>query len=442
MTEAKTHTEDSAVRISEKTPETAIFLGSGCSVRLGVPPLAGFMDAVFDQLGKAGNGTDDGTHLCNLQDFIREIKGSAAYVRTDFLNIEELYGLAEMFSDLSSDKNNPGQKALGALKKAIYKITIKAGVELLDENRDFLKIAKQLDLVKRDSQTGTPVHADFGTRHTNLLAYLCLASFKDGTDENGTYPLVAQFNWDLAYDRALFIFLKAQQSNANTFADKMKKMIPWYDFGPFPKDKKNEFSFTEQPLVLRPHGAVNWLAINKCEDTDPLEEFKELSFIKLQVGDPNSKNGERLLHVPVNSIIDSTLAGEGNNMFDPYWAQYMRIVPPTWQKDVKQFQGQWNLLKRYLETVRRIVFIGYSLPKSDLYFRHFMATALANNNFAPKVYVWNPKIHEDSPERESYTDLFAPLAREDRLFGIPGRFGEPAMFDLNRAFYLAKPISP
>lgn len=118
----------------------------------------------------------------------------------------------------------------------------------------------------------------------------------------------------------------------------------------------------------------------------------------------------------------------------------MRIAPPTWKKDPQQFLGQWKAMRKFLANVRRIIFIGYSMPKSDLYFRHFLALALSENNYAPKVYVWNPGISKLGPVRESYTDLFAPLAREGRLYGIDGYFGDPALYDLNRVFHIAKRI--
>lgn len=99
-------------------------------------------------------------------------------------------------------------------------------------------------------------------------------------------------------------------------------------------------------------------------------------------------------------------------------------------------------MRKYLASARRIIFIGYSMPKSDLYFRHFLALALAlaENSYAPKVYVWNPGISKLGPVRESYLDIFAPLAREGRLYGIDGYFGDPALYDLNRVFHLARKI--
>ena len=96
-----------------------------------------------------------------------------------------------------------------------------------------------------------------------------------------------------------------------------------------------------------------------------------------------------------------------------------------------------------LQKARQIVFVGYSLPRSDLYFRHFLALALRENNYLPRVYVWNPSIlNRASDEYLSYVDLFEPLAREGRLFGITGGFGDPALFDLTRAMREASPLKP
>lgn len=118
----------------------------------------------------------------------------------------------------------------------------------------------------------------------------------------------------------------------------------------------------------------------------------------------------------------------------------MAIMPPTWKKDINSFLGQWQLLRFYLKTVRRIVFIGYSLPRSDLYMRHFLGLALADADYVPKVYVWNPSMKRGEDTWKNYCETFEPLKREGRLYAIDKPFGDPALFDLERAMHLAKRV--
>jgi len=416
--------------VSGKGPSTLVVIGSGCSQGLGVPTMMNFMDEVFNILSETeDNGSR--TDLENIRAFIGLIKGSAASVQTSFLNIEELYGLADMMHDLGEDKElfrdskltekKLGRHCMAAFNRAIYKIAVSAGIEFV-QGKEFSEIASRLDYVKRDSQTENPVHSQ-RTRQTTLLSYLSLASYVDG---NGFYPLVLQFNWDQAYDRALYCYTRDKTKCVDEWPDTirdakklMKKHLPWYDYDMAEADK---FDFKGSPLVLRPHGGISWVK--------PVKNGKLSTF---QV----SKKGDKW----ESEVLPDIIVPQPNLKIPKKYIEQIRIVPPTWKKDVSVFKRQWTILRKHLKDIRRIVFIGYSLPKSDLYFRHFMALALSRNDFAPKVYVCNPGI-EAEEVRENYLDLFHPLAREGRLYGLAGYFGDPALFDLNRVFHLAKPIKP
>ena len=91
-----------------KGPYTAIVVGSGCSVNLGVPTMAGFLDTLIDRLAMSGFYGEASQDLRKIQSFIARIKGAAAYVKADLLNIEELYGMADMDEDLWRAAGNPG----------------------------------------------------------------------------------------------------------------------------------------------------------------------------------------------------------------------------------------------------------------------------------------------------------------------------------------------
>jgi len=207
-------------------------------------------------------------------------------------------------------------------------------------------------------------------------------------------------------------------------------------------------NYRDWPRFARPHGGINWInnepiaidsesATGGKEKSPPLDEkqLEELCF-KLYPTDNNN-------HVYIDtSAVHHEKRGETHSGCQR--GEFMEIVPPTWRKQATKpaYQAQWSHISQGLQSVRRIIFIGYSLPKTDLYFRHFLALSLADNPHLPKVYVLNPGILEPGGVRENFLDLFAPLAREGRLYGMQGRFGDPALFDLHRAIALAKPIRP
>ena len=437
-------------------PYTAIVVGSGCSRELGVPVLAGFLDTVMDKLATASTYTEGKDDLTAIQAFITRVKGAAAYVNADLLNIEELYGMADMDEDLwKASGRPPPEKWYGfkplisdldparikkALNRAIFYLASRAGEEFLTQEDRFPEDLGKLKEVKRESATETPLHRNSGTRWTNLLAYLCLASFQD---QNGAFPLFIQFNWDLALDRALCYWTRLRIKDTNsadpawervrqhlkkcetTCVDVNEKIwLPWYG-----GRGKGASHYQHWPHLARPHGGINW--IDKDKGSEKAE--KEVCF--------------RLPNREHNKIWVDTCPVFCRNFQESlsweYRGGYMGIVPPTWRKQATKpaYGAQWGHISQGMQSVRRIIFIGYSLPKTDLYFRHFLALSLADNPHLPKVYVLNPGIQEPSGVQDNYLDLFAPLAREGRLYGIQGRFGDPALFDLHRAIAIAKPIT-
>ncbi len=440
-------------------PYTAIVVGSGCSVGLGIPTLAGFLDTVMDKLAKVSTDSTDypkAEHdLAAIQTFITRVKGAAAYVNADLLNIEELYGMADMDEDLWRAAGCPyPEKWYGfrpsvgdldpmeikkALNRAIFHLASPAGEEFLTKPDRFPQSLKQLEEIKRESATESLLHSNTGTHWTTLMAYLCLASFQD---KNNAYPLFIQFNWDLALDRALCYWIKLRITNETSTDEEWKRVrnhlktcenpkpcgtekiwLPWYG-----KRPKSILCYRHWPLLSRPHGGINWI------DTE-LDSGNEVGCFRWPKKTDNKICIDTCPVFHKEHTESSSWGGQG---------EAMAIVPPTWRKQATKpaYEAQWGHISQGLESVRRIIFIGYSLPKTDLYFRHFIALSLADNPHLPKVYVLNPSILEPGGVRENFLDLFAPLARKGRLYAIPGRFGDPALFDLHRAMALAKPIYP
>ncbi len=430
-------------------PRTAIIVGAGCSVGLGVPAMLNYMDEVYSALTKGAE--EDGLKakecLSYLLAFVRFIKGSAASIDTQFLDVEELYGLAEMARDLDAlkkariklpdDKVLTGKDIIKQFNRALMYISVEAGKELVTRGSEYEKLAKSIEAVKRESQIEEPGSLqDRGPRHTNLLAYLGLASFKD-TDP-GAYPLIVQINWDLAYDRALLrYFMEAKKKDKDKTETEKEVLagnkIPWMCYKS--KDGVTPGHFKEYPLMVRPHGGINMLrrrSVSRAMQDAGFSTEREIKDVGM---------GGQKLYVDERALTEWNM--RPNDTSDPAWLRwgdYMAIEPPTWKKDVNHFLGQWQLLLRYLKTVRRIVIIGYSLPRSDLYMRHFLALALARADYVPEIYVWNPDMTPGKDTWENYREIFAPLLRRKRLYVIDKPFGDPALFDLNRAIHLARRI--
>ncbi len=437
--------------MSKVLPRTAIVIGAGCSRDLGIPTMPTFMDKAFDRLtGDAAQKQPLKRTLAALLAFTRQIKGSAAAINTRFLDVEELYGLAEMANDLEALKGNQaldiyvdgnnakveGDELLQHFRRTLMYMCVEAGRELI-ENNEYQHFAEHIDQVKRESQSEDPdLFTDRGSRHANLLAYLGLASFKDMEDE--TYPLVIQFNWDLAFDRALHAYFCAQYRAENrSLNNAWRYRVPWAQYA-----KQRRHDFKGYPLVLRPHGGLYIVGAGKQLETNKLDTVSH--GWKRRVLSDNPKPlclYERAITEWLKRPDNDVYLNNGNDSLNRLRSgDAMAIEPPTWKKDVTHFLREWQLMRRYLKSVRRIVFIGYSLPRSDLYMRHFLALALAEADYVPQVTVWNPAMKPGTETWDNYCEAFAPLRRQGRLYALPRRFGDPALFDLERALHLAEQV--
>ncbi|MBF0401721.1 MAG: hypothetical protein HQL90_13260, partial [Magnetococcales bacterium] len=179
-------------------PGTVVVLGSGCSLGLGVPTLTGFLDHAFTQLIRQeenGNLREDSrkefrTLFIQMKRYIEHIKGFGGYMHLDLLNMEELYGLAAMWDGIldEDNQNDEQQKAearnvLNAFKRVLFLVYHKAGIEFLDTTNRFADFnLERIKKIKRESRT-EPLDRDAQVNlHTNLMAYLGLASYRDDGD--------------------------------------------------------------------------------------------------------------------------------------------------------------------------------------------------------------------------------------------------------------------
>ena len=71
------------------------------------------------------------------------------------------------------------------------------------------------------------------------------------------------------------------------------------------------------------------------------------------------------------------------------------IVPPTWNKtDNVEIVGVWNQAIKELSEAQNIIIIGYSLPKTDLFFQYLLALGTLNIQRLKRFWVvdTNPDV--------------------------------------------------
>lgn len=137
---------------------------------------------------------------------------------------------------------------------------------------------------------------------------------------------IISFNWDLILDQLLF-------------ADK-----------PTSKGYGLTKALGSGPVLLKPHGSLNWYEQPLVE---PVSADKRVELFSSQA------DGECIeAFLPPRGIKSKV-----GRRYTPL------IVPPTYLKDFNRpiFRRLWNHCTNVLSTPKRLVFLGYSLPAADLH---------------------------------------------------------------------------
>jgi hypothetical protein len=66
------------------------------------------------------------------------------------------------------------------------------------------------------------------------------------------------------------------------------------------------------------------------------------------------------------------------------------IVPPTWNKSDPEVRRLWEIAYEEIKTAKRIIFIGYSFPETDIYIKSLLALALNENRIIQNIFFVNP----------------------------------------------------
>lgn len=146
---------------------------------------------------------------------------------------------------------------------------------------------------------------------------------------------VISFNWDLVLDHLLF-------------GDEI-----------LPENYGLADSTIARPLLLKPHGSLNWY------DEKQGENIKEIKRIELHAGNRDK-------------VYAFTQFREPHSKFDRRYSPL--IVPPVFNKDFEKeiFTPLWRKCVDELSVAHRVIFLGYSLPDADLQARFILRCGFHN----------------------------------------------------------------
>src|SRR5262249_32290290 len=153
------------------------------------------------------------------------------------------------------------------------------------------------------------------------------------------------------------------------------------------------------------HGSLNWTRCGHCgrigvftfpryfevfKKTEPT--FKTSENYRLEVG----QHLTAFTHCP--------------NTPPPHTAEPL-IVPPTWSKTghYEQIAVVWQRAAKHLSEARNIIVVGYSLPRTDEFFRYLYALGTVSQTRLQQFIVVNNDRTEKVKRR--FRNLLGPLAQ-------------------------------
>jgi NAD-dependent SIR2 family protein deacetylase len=333
----------------EPRDRNVYLLGAGFSAPAGAPLIhnfldcsRAFLDAPFGFVGdfNAAQREPFETVFKYKQDMSR-----AAYkVKIDLDNIEELFGLVDISSRL-----DPGQQKIRDSTAMMIARTLDWATRDI-ARRPKIRIGsfpdaalwfRQFGLSPESFHVDKTVAGDFINMDLyTYFAALITGIFDDPSQSKFRNDSVITFNYDLVLDYAL------DQAN----------IAPDYHL-PSPEEDPHWKPPSRTCSLLKLHGSINWGVCSKCRTQ-----------LRIAYRQPSSSP----IWYPPQSCPQCKSIEQ---FFQPL------LVPPSWDKSGHRdiLTSVWAKAVEELKAAKRICVIGYSMPKSDAFFRYLLTLALAEN---------------------------------------------------------------
>lgn len=339
--------------------EIVFILGAGASKRAGAPLMDDFLD-VADDLRKQDLAKKVREDFNLVFKAMAELQQAQSKARLDIVNLESVFAAFEMAKIL---------ELLGSLTP--------------EEIRSLPKAMKTLIVTTLELSINLPV-SDRGVRppppyerFSGLIRVLVKA--------RRTVSVIT-LNYDLCLDYALSSL----------------GLPVSYCLGGEGDERGTKF--------LKLHGSMNFVQCSSCKKVvawklpDYLRQigrhpWDDETSVRLKV----ASNMKHFMHCG-----DSPVEG-------------VFIVPPTWNK--AQYHDQlgmvWRAAANELKEAKEVYIIGFSLPRTDFFFRDFYALASIGPTLLRRFWVFNP----DESVESRFRELLGPQAMSRFKF-FPDRFNE------------------
>jgi len=353
--------------------DNVIILGAGASFDAGIPLIDGFVEKIryFAWKGESKSGQlidEDKGIFHKAIEIMNELDSYHGRAAFDDRNLEDLLSILA-FNELGG-----GHEEKLKLEQMIEAVT--RTIELtcdVQHNGD-------LSLIQH---SGNEVYRDFWRGlFTNY-------------NKTGQIPTLVTLNYDLVVERALLQTLITDEYMDLNFDG---IILDYYYSG-------ISFSYKFKEIKIRKRNYYDEIKyfpgriVEPCNITD-LQKPLHIDLLKLHgsVNFPKVSNTKNSPVIPIHSPIEK-----------PF------IIPPISNKSISNKSEKiWRIALDRIQKCKNLYIVGYSLPKTDIYFQFFLKTALGPNRDFNKIFIYNPALFQINGETEikkRYEDCFPEQLR-------------------------------
>jgi hypothetical protein len=346
-------------------------LGAGASARAGAPLMNGFIPAAQQLKRDKQLDPEDETAFELVLKARTQLQPVFSKSRLDLDNVEELFGAFEM-ATLLGRLGNLTEAEIDRLPTSMVRLitsTIEKNVVFPTKGQPF---------------------SDTSQRVFPPPPYPTLVDVIRQLLKRGESVAVISFNYDLALDYALHFsgvpveYCLAQDLKPGTLH------------------------------VMKLHGSLNWGRCPKCNTVVPWHLSEFLGKYRWGYDLPPTVRLDISVKLPslvhcANVPLESCAV----------------IVPPTWNKGKyhDDLSLVWRAAAVHLSEAERILIIGYSLPRTDEFFKYFYALGSVGPSIPTDFCIINP----DAEVAGRFRDILGPMAAGPNCFrAIQAKF-EDAM---------------
>lgn len=357
-----------------------IILGAGFSHNAGIPLLGGFIERMWEYAtrGKAGKDAlseNDKQILLEALEIRRELDGYHGRVTFDDRNIEDLLSMLAF-------------NVLGGGRSEKNKLTAFTNA-----------ISTTIELSCSIKHPGYPKNGRFSIINLgdDIYRRFWHSLLKWGGTSN-SLPTIITFNYDLVLERSLHQLLINKYYNRRDQQPPFSSFTLDYKYRYFPPEHY-EIEFA-QYSTDRPFENDEGTKLKRIESA---RNFKHANIELLKL------HGS--LNFPRNkSQLDKLGSSFTNCIEDPY------ILPPVANKKSNDVGDEsWQVALNRLREAKNVIFVGYSLPKTDMYMQFFLKAALGPNQELNRLYIFDPTLWTETRAaedmRQRYEGCFAEQLR-------------------------------